>query len=181
MIGHRGAHVHHLADDLVTGHHSRAVHRKIALGDVQIGATHPARPNPDQQLVRGRLRDRQLDRPQRAADDRAGSEDVPRLHDGGCVGHVPRMNHVDTWIWIALVTLAVLTIPFLAIRRAAKSRVDPTNVSIDADLAHRVRVLCRQDKKVEAVKELRDATGLALRDALTIVEKLAASDPRKRG
>ena len=90
------------------------------------------------------------------------------------------MNHEDTWIWIALVTLAVLTIPFLAIRRAARSRVDPTNVSIDADLAHRVRVLCRQDKKVEAVKELRDATGLALRDALTIVEKLAASDPRKR-
>lgn len=88
---------------------------------------------------------------------------------------------MDTWIWIALVTLAVLTIPFLAIRRAAKSRVDATNVSIDADLAHRVRVLCRQDKKVQAVKELRDATGLALRDALTIVEKLAASDPRKRG
>ena len=87
---------------------------------------------------------------------------------------------MDTWIWIALVTMAVVTIPFLAIRRAAKNRVDPTNVSIDADLAHRVRVLCRQDKKVEAVKELRDATGLALRDALTIVEKLAASDPRKR-
>jgi ribosomal protein L7/L12 len=91
------------------------------------------------------------------------------------------MDLVDTWFWIALVSLVVLVIPVLAIRRAAKNRVDPTNVSIDADLAHRVRVLCRQDKKVEAVKELRDATGLALRDALTIVEKLAASDPRKRG
>ena len=88
---------------------------------------------------------------------------------------------MDTWIWITLVSLAVVTIPFLAIRRAARNRVDPTNVSIDADLAHRVRVLCRQDKKVEAVKVLRDDTGLALRDALTIVEKLAASDPRRRG
>lgn len=88
---------------------------------------------------------------------------------------------MDTWFWIALVSLIVLVIPFLAIRRAAKKRIDPTNVSIDADLAHRVRVLCRQDRKVEAVKELRDETGLALRDALTIVEKLAASDPRKRG
>lgn len=93
---------------------------------------------------------------------------------------VSRMDSVDAWIWIALVTVAVITIPFLAIRRAAMKRVDPTNVSIDPELAHRVRVLCRQDKKVQAVKELRDATGLALRDALTIVEKLAASDPRKR-
>jgi ribosomal protein L7/L12 len=90
------------------------------------------------------------------------------------------MDTVDTWFWIALVSLVVLVIPFLAIRRAAKNRVDPTNVSIDPELAHRVRVLCRQDQKVQAVKELREATGLALRDALTIVEKLAASDPRKR-
>lgn len=88
---------------------------------------------------------------------------------------------MDTWIWIGLVTLAVVTIPFLAIRRAARNRVDPTTVSIDSDLAHRVRVLCRQDQKVQAVKELRDATGLGVRDALTVVEKLAASDPRKRG
>ena len=87
---------------------------------------------------------------------------------------------MDTWFWIAVVSLVVLVIPFLAIRRAAKNRVDPTNVSIDAELADRVRVLCRQGKKVEAVRELRAATGLAVRDALTIVEKLAASDPHKR-
>ncbi len=87
---------------------------------------------------------------------------------------------MDAWFWIALISLAVLVIPFLAIRRAARNRVDPTKVSIDAAVAARVRELCAQDKKVEAVKELRAATGLALRDAMVIVDKLAASDPRKR-
>lgn len=84
-------------------------------------------------------------------------------------------------MWIALISLVVLVIPFLAIRRAAKNRVDPTSVSIDAALAARVRELCRQGKKVHAVKELREATGLALADALAVVEKLAASDPGRRG
>ena len=87
---------------------------------------------------------------------------------------------MDAWVWIVVLSLVVLIIPFVAIRRAARNRVDPTQVSIDAALAGRVRELCAQDKKVQAVKELRESTGLALRDALTVVEKLAASDPRRK-
>jgi ribosomal protein L7/L12 len=82
---------------------------------------------------------------------------------------------VDTWLWIALISLAVLVIPFLAIRRAARNRVDPTQVSIDPVIAARVRELYAQGDKgsrVQAVKELRAATGLGLADAARIADKL---------
>ena len=82
---------------------------------------------------------------------------------------------MDSWIWITPISLAILTIPFLAIRRAAKSRVDPTEVSIDPAMAARVKELYRQGDKagrLQAVKELRAATGLGLADAARIADKL---------
>ncbi len=82
---------------------------------------------------------------------------------------------MDSWIWITLISLAILTIPFLAIRRAAKSRVDPTEVSIDPAMAARVKELYRQGDqagRLQAAKELRAATGLGLADAARIADKL---------
>ena len=79
---------------------------------------------------------------------------------------------MDAWLWIALV---VLVIPFLAIRRAARNRVDPTEVSIDPATAARVRELYAQGDnagRLQAVKELRAATGLGLADAVRIADKL---------
>jgi ribosomal protein L7/L12 len=87
---------------------------------------------------------------------------------------------VDAWLWIALISLAVLVIPFLAIRRAARNRVDPTEVSIDPAMAARVRELYAQGDKgsrLQAIKELRAATGLGLADAVRIADKLG---PPKR-
>lgn len=88
---------------------------------------------------------------------------------------------MNVWWWMTLLVLLALVGIFMIARRSAKARVDPTEVSIDPALAARVRELCAQNKKVQAVKELRDVTGLALGDALAIVDKLAASDPRRRG
>jgi ribosomal protein L7/L12 len=82
---------------------------------------------------------------------------------------------VDAWLWIALISLAVLIIPFLAIRRVARNRVDPTGVSIDPAVAARVRELYAQGDKgsrLQAIKELRAATGLGLVDAVRIADKL---------
>ena len=51
VLGDRGADGHDLADHLVSRHHLRPMHRQIALGDVQVGAAHPARAHLHQHLV----------------------------------------------------------------------------------------------------------------------------------
>ena len=40
-----------LAHHLVTGRHPGSMHRQIPLGDMQIGAAHPARPHADPDLT----------------------------------------------------------------------------------------------------------------------------------
>ena len=42
---------HHLADHLVSRGHPGTVRRQVALGDVQVGAAHPAGEDPQQQLA----------------------------------------------------------------------------------------------------------------------------------
>jgi len=81
---------------------------------------------------------------------------------------------VQTW-WI-LVIAAVIALVFVLAWSARKRRsyVDPTQVTIDAALAGQVTGLYQQGKKVEAVKLLREQTGLSLADAVTIVEKIAS-------
>jgi len=81
---------------------------------------------------------------------------------------------VQTW-WI-LVIAAVIALVFVLAWSARKRRsyVDPTQVTIDAALAGQVTELYQQGKKVEAVKLLREQTGLSLADAVTIVEKIAS-------
>ena len=81
---------------------------------------------------------------------------------------------MQTW-WI-LVIAAVIALVFVLAWSARKRRsyVDPTQVTIDAALAGQVTGLYQQGKKVEAVKLLREQTGLSLADAVTIVEKIAS-------
>jgi ribosomal protein L7/L12 len=82
---------------------------------------------------------------------------------------------VDIWQWIVIIVAAALIALVIVSRRATRSRVDPTQVSIDPGLAAQVRDLEAKGKKLEAVRLLRERTGLGLADAVRIVDKLAAS------
>jgi hypothetical protein len=55
-----GGHLDH-ADRLVPGHDAGPVDREVAVEDVQVRPAHPARQDPDAQLVGARLRVRPLD------------------------------------------------------------------------------------------------------------------------
>jgi ribosomal protein L7/L12 len=83
------------------------------------------------------------------------------------------MAPVDIWFWVVTVVLAALIAMIIVGARRSRSRIDPTNVSIDPALAGRVRDLMAKGDKVKAVKELREATGLGLGDAIRIAEKMA--------
>ncbi len=81
---------------------------------------------------------------------------------------------METW-WILLIAAVIALVIVLAwSARKRRSYVDPTQVTIDASLAGKVTSLYQQGKKVEAVKLLREQTGLSLADAVTIVEKIAS-------
>jgi len=73
---------------------------------------------------------------------------------------------------IAAVIALVIVLTWSTRRR--RSYIDPTQVTIDAALAGKVNDLYRQGKKLEAVKLLREQTGLSLADAVTITEKIAS-------
>jgi len=82
---------------------------------------------------------------------------------------------VDIWFWVVVIIGAALIALIIVGTRSARSRVDPTQVSIDAALAGRVRERYAAGDKLGAVKMLREATGLGLADAVRIVDKLGAS------
>ena len=87
---------------------------------------------------------------------------------------------MDIWFWIVVIVGAALVGLVIVGTRSARSRVDPTQVSIDAALAGRVRELYAKGDKLQAVKDLRAATGLGLADAVRIADKLgAAGHPAK--
>jgi ribosomal protein L7/L12 len=81
---------------------------------------------------------------------------------------------VDIWFWSLVAVAGVLVVLVMLGRRAAASRVDPTQVSIDAAVAEQVREMYAKGDKLAAVKALRAATGLGLADAIRIADKLAA-------
>src|SRR5664279_2844475 len=86
----------------------------------------------------------------------------------------PYHGRVETW-WILLIAAVIALVIVLAwSARKRRSYIDPTQVTIDAALAGKVTGLYQQGKKVQAVKLLREQTGLSLADAVTIVEKIAS-------
>ncbi len=83
---------------------------------------------------------------------------------------------VDIWYWVVVIVAAAVVALVIVGRRSARSRVDPTQVSIDPALAAKVRALYAKGDKVQAVKDLRAATGLGVADAIRIADKLGATD-----
>ena len=89
---------------------------------------------------------------------------------------------VDIWYWVVVIVAAAVVALVIVGRRSARSRVDPTQVSIDPALAAKVRTLYAKGDKVQAVKDLRAATGLGVADAIRIADKLGATDkPAPKG
>lgn len=86
---------------------------------------------------------------------------------------------MDIWFWIVVVIgAAVIAMVVLGARRA-RSRIDPTQITIDPSLAAQIKSLLVKGDKLKAVKVLREATGLGLGDAVRIVEKM--TPPQKNG
>jgi len=88
---------------------------------------------------------------------------------------------VDIWFWVVVVVGAALIAMVLVGARRSRSRVDPTQVTIDAALAGRIKALTAKGDKLGAVKELRAATGLGLADAVRIVEKMSPAKGKPAG
>lgn len=93
---------------------------------------------------------------------------------GGGTGHRAYDGRVDIWFWIVVIVAAALVALVIVNVRATRSRVDPTQLSIDAALAAQVRKLYAEGDRLQAVKALRAATGLGLADAVRIVDKMGA-------
>ncbi len=89
---------------------------------------------------------------------------------------------MDIWFWVVVMIAAALIAFVMVGMRNARSRVDPTQLSIDAALAGQVRERYAAGDKLGAVKMLRAATGLGLADAVRIADKLGATaKPAKKG
>lgn len=88
---------------------------------------------------------------------------------------------MDIWFWLVVLVGAALIAFIVVGARRSRSRVDPTQVTIDPALAGRIRTLTAKGDKLKAVKELREATGLGLGDAVRIVEKMAESGKQRAG
>ncbi len=79
---------------------------------------------------------------------------------------------MDAWWWVAVVVLVLLVALALVGRRAMRSRVDPTDVTIEPDVAVEVGRLYRSGQRAQAAALLRERTGLSLPDAARIAERL---------
>lgn len=90
---------------------------------------------------------------------------------------------MDAWVWIVVAIL--LIVPLLAVlgRRAARGRVDPTDLLLEPELVDEVRALARAGQKAAAITLLRRRTpGLGLAPATLMVERMAAKpNPPPRG
>ncbi len=82
---------------------------------------------------------------------------------------------MDTWFWVVTLLGAALVALVIVNIRRARTRVDPTDVSLDPALVAKVRELYRKGDKLGAVKALRAATGISMADAIRIADKLGAT------
>jgi hypothetical protein len=95
------------------------------------------------------------------------------------VGYCPA---VDAWVWIVVAVLLVVLLGVLG-RRAARGRVDPTDLLLEPELVEEVRALAQGGQKAAAISLLRERTpGLGLAPASVMVERMAARPkPPTRG
>ena len=66
------------------------------------------------------------------------------------------MDQVETWLLIVIMVVAVPLVLLFIARRAARSRVDPTEVTIDPTLAATLVDMYHQGNKVQATKLLKE-------------------------
>jgi hypothetical protein len=85
------------------------------------------------------------------------------------------------WMWTVLVVVLVVVLSVLVARRVvrtlARPGVDPTELSIDPELIAEVRRLGAAGQRVQAVKVLRERTGVGLADAVRLVDRWSQSGP----
>jgi hypothetical protein len=96
------------------------------------------------------------------------------------VGYCPS---VDAWVWIVVAILLFVLLLGVLGRRAARGRVDPTDLLLEPELVEEVRALARGGHKAAAIALLRKRTsGLGLAPATLMVERMAAKPaPPTRG
>lgn len=91
------------------------------------------------------------------------------------------MSHVDILLWILAITAAIMLALFLLGRRTMRPGIDPTSITFDPALMARVQEHINADRKIHAIKELREGTpGLGLQSAKLMVERMAARVPPPR-
>lgn len=80
------------------------------------------------------------------------------------------------WAWIIVGIVAVVLAVFVpATISAARGQADPTTVSISPDLDAELRALVGAGRQVEAIRRLRQETGLNLRAAVAIIERMKSA------
>ncbi|MEW9529498.1 50S ribosomal protein L7/L12 [Microbispora sp. NPDC049125] len=91
---------------------------------------------------------------------------------------MPNMGPAEILILAIVGLVVVLGIGMIAIRAGARGPIawrSPGMLPpVSAELQHRVRELYQEGRVVEAVKEIREQTGLGLREAKALADTLAA-------
>ena len=83
---------------------------------------------------------------------------------------------MDVWVWIAAAILLIALLLAVLGRRAARGRVDPTDLLLEPELVEEVRALARAGDKAAAISLLRRRTpGLGLAPATLMVERMVAA------
>ncbi len=88
------------------------------------------------------------------------------------------------WYWVAGILVVLLVIGIAvgqAVNRADNDGVAPLPPAAPADLAERVQTLLRQGKKIQAVKEVRMARSMGLKQAKELVEAIESGAARTIG
>ncbi|MEU8171659.1 ribosomal protein L7/L12 [Microbispora hainanensis] len=84
---------------------------------------------------------------------------------------------------LAVIVIALVGVAVAAVRAGARPsgplawRSPGLLPPVSADLQHRVRDLYAENKKIEAIKLIREQTGLGLKEAKDLAETLAAGRP----
>ncbi|MEU7886726.1 ribosomal protein L7/L12 [Microbispora bryophytorum] len=84
---------------------------------------------------------------------------------------------------LAVIVIALLAVGFAAMRAGARPagplawRSPGLLPPVSADLQHRVRDLYAEGKKIEAIKVIREQTGLGLTEAKDLADSLASGRP----
>lgn len=110
----------------------------------------------------------------RIAPGRGSGDSGPGPYDPGMVGiGVPELA-----ILLLLVVIVVVLVGVTRSRGGPRPPAPPSprvlSTPIPAELQSRVRELAAQDQRIRAIKELRQATGLGLKEAKDIADAIAA-------